>query len=84
MSNKKKRMYEVNCHFQDPWATKLFWVEYVVGVDGKITQVKCKMCTIIEGGKKLLVPKLDLLWKHVGQRKATIASACVVVGEFYF
>jgi hypothetical protein len=55
-----------------------------VGVDGKITQVKCKMCTIIEGGKKLLVPKLDLLWKHVGQRKATIASACVVVGEFYF
>jgi hypothetical protein len=55
-----------------------------VGIDGKVTQVKCKMCIVIEGGKKLLVHKLDSLWKHVGQRKATIASTSVVIGEFYF
>jgi hypothetical protein len=42
------------------------------------------MCIVIEGQDKLLVPKLDLLWKHVGQKKATIASASVVVGGFYF
>ncbi len=55
-----------------------------MGVDGKVTWVKCKMCIVIEGGKKLLVPKLDLLWKHVGQRKAKITSVGAVVREFYF
>jgi hypothetical protein len=30
------------------------------------------------------VPKLDLLWKHASQRKATIASASVAVGDLYF
>jgi hypothetical protein len=42
------------------------------------------MCTIIEKEKKKIVPELDSLWKHVGQRKATIASTGVAVGEFYF
>jgi hypothetical protein len=32
---------------------------------------------------KLLVPKLDYLWKHVGQKKASIASMGVVVEDFY-
>jgi len=27
--------------------------------------------------------KLDSLWKHDGQRKATIAIATVVMGEYY-
>jgi hypothetical protein len=57
-------MYEMNCRFQNSWGTKLPWAESIMGVDGKITQVKCKMCIIIEGRNKLLVPKLDLLWKH--------------------
>jgi hypothetical protein len=55
-----------------------------MGVDGKVTHVKCKICIVIEGQDKLLVLKLDLLWKHVGQKKATIASASVAVGDFYF
>jgi hypothetical protein len=55
-----------------------------VGVDGKVTQVKCKECTIIEGRNKLFVLKLDSLWKHVGQRKATIASMSMAIGDFYF
>jgi hypothetical protein len=39
---------------------------------------------IIKGQYKLLVPKLDSLWKHVGQRKVAITSAGVVVGDFIF
>jgi len=42
------------------------------------------VCIVIEGQDKLLVPKLDLFWKHVGQKKATIASTCVAIGEFFF
>jgi hypothetical protein len=30
------------------------------------------------------VPKLDLLWKHVGQKKATIVLVGVAIGDFYF
>ncbi len=74
----------MNYCFQDSWATKLPWVESIVGVDGKVTHVKCKVYIIIEGRNKLFVPKLDLLWKHVAQRKATIASIGVAIEGFYF
>ncbi len=33
---------------------------------------------------KLMVFKLEYFWKHVGRRKAIIAFACVVVGDFYY
>ncbi len=74
----------MNCHFQDWWVTKLPLTKSIVGVDGKVTHVKCKVCIVIERQDKLLVPKLDSLWKHVGQKKATIALVGVVVGEFNF
>jgi len=74
----------MNCHFQDSWAAKLPWIESLMGVDGKVTHVKCKVCNIIEGWDKIFVLKLDLLWKHVGQRNATIASTSVAIGDFYF
>jgi hypothetical protein len=32
---------------------------------------------------KLLVPKLDFLWKHVVQKKPSITFVGVVVEEFY-
>jgi hypothetical protein len=32
---------------------------------------------------EFLVPKLDSLWKHVGKKKATIASMVVATEEFY-
>jgi hypothetical protein len=32
---------------------------------------------------KLLVPKLDFLWKHVRQKMASIASMGVTVEDFY-
>ncbi len=36
-SKKRKKMNELNRHFQDSWATKLPWAKFVVGVDGKVT-----------------------------------------------
>jgi hypothetical protein len=30
------------------------------------------------------MPKLDSLWKHVGQKKATIGLASVAIRDFYF
>jgi hypothetical protein len=50
-----------------------------MGVDGKVTSVKCKVYNVIEGKNKMLVPKLDSLWKHVGPKKATIASMGVAM-----
>ncbi len=29
-------MYEMNCHFQDAWTTKLACVKFMVNVDGKM------------------------------------------------
>jgi hypothetical protein len=74
----------MNCCFQLSCAAKLPWEKSIVGVNGKVTQVKWKVYNIIEGRDKLLVPKSDLLWKHVGQRKATITSIGVAIEGFYF
>jgi transposase len=71
-------------HFQDTWVAKLPWVEYVVGVDGKVHQVKCKVCSKIEECDKLLVLKLDSLWKHVGHKKVVTLIANVAVKEYNF
>jgi hypothetical protein len=58
-------MYELNHHFQNLWVAKLPWAKFVLNVDGKVTKVKCKVCSVMEREDKLLVPKLDSLWKHV-------------------
>ncbi len=58
-SKKRKNIYEMNRRFQNSWVAKLPWAKFVVCVDGKITQVKCKACIVIEGRNKLLVLKLD-------------------------
>lgn len=47
-------------------------------------QVRCKICSDVDGKDKLLVLKLDSLWKHVGRRKAMTSSGKVKVGEYYF
>jgi len=45
--------------------------------------VKCKVCSMITRFDKLLVPKLNSLWKHVGQRKVITTMSNVDVGEYY-
>ncbi len=60
------------------------WAKTIVGVNKKVTQIKCKVCSDIDGKDRLLVTKLDSLWKHVGQRLATIAFVGVLIGDIYF
>jgi hypothetical protein len=43
-----------------------------MGAKAKATQIKCKVCNVIDGKNRLLVAKLNYLWKHVRHRKATI------------
>jgi hypothetical protein len=71
-------------HFQDTWAAKLPWVEYVVGADGKVHQVQCKVCNKIKECDKLLMLKLDSLWKHVGHKKVVSPIANVTIREYIF
>jgi hypothetical protein len=59
-----RRTYEHNRHWQDSWAGRLPWAESVLGRDGRVTQVRCKVCSEVEGREKLLAPKIDSLWKH--------------------
>lgn len=40
----------------------------VLGLDGRVTQVRYKVCSEVEGREKLLAPKIDSLWKHAGSR----------------
>ncbi len=48
-NNKKmKKKYELNCCFQESWVTKLPWENFVIAVDGKLTQVKCKVYNVME------------------------------------
>jgi hypothetical protein len=56
----------------------------MVGVDGRITQVRCKVCSNVERREKLLVPKIDLLWKHACRCKALVDMAKVKRGEYYY
>ena len=40
IESRKKKCYKLNRHFQDSWATKCPWVKLVMGVGGRITQVR--------------------------------------------
>ncbi len=66
-SKKKKPKWQVQRHFQDTWATKFPWAEVVMGEDGRMHHVRCRICTHVEWREKLLVPKLDGLYKHSGR-----------------
>jgi len=78
-------MCDLNHCFQNAKVTKLPWVEFIVGVNERVHKEKCKVCRKIKGHNKLLVLKLNFLWKHVGQRKATTTILNVVaMGEYYF
>jgi hypothetical protein len=45
-------------------------VELVVGTNGVVNQMCCKVCTTIEGKERLLTTKLDSLYKHARRKKA--------------
>jgi ribosomal protein S26 len=58
----------------------------VTGEDGKVHQVKCKVCSKIEVKDKLLTFNLNSLWKHKhsGRKKTLVAILGIYkVGKFY-
>ncbi len=55
-----------------------------VWVNGKVVQVCYKVCAQIERREKLLIPKIDSLWKHVRHRKPLVLMPKVKIGEHYF
>jgi hypothetical protein len=44
----------------------------MLGLNGKVHHVKCKICFKIEGKEKNLAPKLDNLWIHGGMSKILV------------
>lgn len=63
---------------------KLPWAKEVIGTDGRITQVCYTICIDIEGREKLLVSKINSLYKHVGRRKVLEDMGKVHYGEQYY
>jgi hypothetical protein len=65
----KKKNYDATTKFQDFWVVRLPWWKSCVGSNGNLHTVKCKICNEVEGTNKLLFPKWDYLYKHVGCKK---------------
>lgn len=56
----------------------------MLGGDRKVVQVRYIICTNMEGCKKLLVPKINFLWKRAGRKKAFTNMGCIKHGNYYF
>jgi hypothetical protein len=56
----------------------------MVSVNGKVHKVKCKINNKIKGNNKLLILKLNSLWKQVGWKKTIITILHVATREYYF
>ncbi len=50
--------------YQDHWVARFLLFEPICGRDGKMKMVRWKVCSKIEGKKKLLMPKLHSMIKH--------------------
>ncbi len=80
-----KKIYELNCCFQESWVTKLPWENFVASVDGKVTQVKCKVYNVMERWNKLLMPKLDSCFGNMlVERKPSWKCGCDSKGFLLF
>jgi hypothetical protein len=55
-----------------------------MGSNGKVVQVCCKVCSLIDGKCKLLIANLDSFWKHARCHKTLVAMPRVKVEEPYF
>jgi len=78
----KKQDYESNKQFQDRWAWCFPWAKCITNDRGKVHQVRCAICLKIEGKERLLVPKLNMLFKHASRLKAKVLNHGVEVGCF--
>jgi hypothetical protein len=49
-----------------------------------VAQIRCKICSNIEGKPKLLAPKFDTLQKHARHCKVTIINFGIVVENYFY
>lgn len=49
-----------------------------------VNQVCCEVCTTIESKEKILVVKLDSLYKHAGRKKAKAKHLGMAEGTIYY
>jgi hypothetical protein len=56
----------------------------VVGEDGLVAQVWCKICSNIERKPKLLALKFNTFHKHVRRRMAIIHNSGIVVKDYFY
>jgi len=54
-----------------------------MGGDGRMHHVRWGICTNVEWREKLLIPKLDGLYKHSGKKRCKHAKVGLKVGEYY-
>ena len=50
----------------------------------EVKQVKGGICTNVEGHEEPLILAIDLLWKHIGRRRAMVNMSKVQCGEYYY
>jgi hypothetical protein len=55
-----------------------------MGADGDVTQIRCRICTEVEGREELHVLKINSLHKHSGHWKAVTTTERVKKGKFYY
>jgi Ran GTPase-activating protein (RanGAP) involved in mRNA processing and transport len=48
---------------------KLPWVKSVLSGNYLVTHVQCNICTMVSSLEKLMTPKFNSLYKHVGRKK---------------
>jgi hypothetical protein len=60
------------------------WVEFVVGDDGLIHVVRCKVCSKVQHKDRFFVPKFDNLSKHVNKKKEKVIKFSVQPSKLYF
>jgi hypothetical protein len=74
-------LYEGAKRFQDVWFAKLSLAEFIIDDKGLEHQVRCKICTYVEGKEKFLVLKLDTLLKHASHKKCKVSTPRIDVGS---
>ncbi len=63
--------------------SRLLGLNLVIGNDGLMSQVRCMICTFIEGNDKLLSWKLDTLNKHVAKEKIVVSMGVAIRVWFF-
>jgi hypothetical protein len=81
---KPKRSNGKTLVFYDTWACRFAWVEFIIGDDGLVFQVRSTIYSKILRKPKLLALKLDTLQKHISHQKAIVLNLGVVIGDWYY